>query len=41
MTRYSAQPRDQNICDKLWIFVFARNMAKNISKNLSKNLSGK
>ena len=30
-----------NICKRLWILSFAKNMGKNIGKNISKNLSGK
>ena len=30
-----------NICKRLWILSFARNMGKNIGKNISDNLSSK
>ena len=30
-----------NICKRLWIVSFTKNMSKNISKNISKNLNDK
>ena len=30
-----------NMCKRLWIFIFARNMGRNNGKNRSENLSSK
>ena len=30
-----------DICKRLWVFIFCRNMRKNINRNIAKNLSSK
>ena len=37
--RYSIEPRDrQNICKRIWIYVFAKNMGKSLSNKYDQKL---